>query len=157
MQKTISSKLTFFMKFILPLLWFLSFFNLLRFIFTDQPQPPELPKEFIIFFWVFGWFIIYWFYFRLKKVSVFGEFFYVSNFLKEIKIPITDVEKITENVFVNHHPITIHLTEKSEFGRKIVFMPTFRLFAFFSSHPITEELRGLVRSKKSAWDSNYRY
>lgn len=148
MQKTISSKLTFFMKVIFPVMWFFSLINVVSFISDNSISPSDLPKEFGIFFWIFGLFIFYWFYFRLKKVCVFGDFLYVSNFMKEIQISLTEVEKITENILAGHNPVTIHLKTPSEFGRKILFMPTFRFFAFFSSHPITDELRNLVMCKK---------
>lgn len=145
------------MKFILPLIWFFSFIKLISLFFNVQPSYSDLPKEFIILFWFFGLFIIYWFYFRLKKVSVFGDFLYVSNFLKEIQIPLTEVEKVTENVWLNHNPVTIHLKHSSEFGKKIVFMPTIRFFTFYSSHPIVGELKELIRSKNYELKSNYRY
>ena len=73
---------------------------------------------------------------------------YVSNFFKEIKIPLTEIEKVTENIALTHHPVTLHLKNSSEFGKKIVFIPTFKFRIFYKSHPITDELTNLARSKR---------
>ena len=54
------------------------------------------------------------------------------------------------NPWLNLHPVTIHLNSPSEFSDKIVFMPKVRAFAFFSSHPVVDELKELARSKDLA-------
>jgi hypothetical protein len=56
---------------------------------------------------------------------------------------------VTENVWLNMHPVTIHLKAPAEFGDRIVFMPKGRSFAFFSSHPVVAELKELARSKST--------
>ena len=83
----------------------------------------------------------------MKRVSVDDNFLYVSNYLKEIAIPLSDIHDVAENRWVNIHPVTIRLKASSEFGDKIVFMPTARFFALFSSHPVVSELKELARSK----------
>jgi len=65
----------------------------------------------------------------------------------QIAIPLSEIYDVTENVCVNIHPVTIHLRSPSEFGDKIVFMPTTRFFAFFSPHPVVNELKELARSR----------
>ena len=84
-----------------------------------------------LFGWIVGCVFIYWICIRLKEVSVDDDFLYVSNYRKEIAIPLSEIYDVTENVWVNIHPVTIHLRSPSEFGDKIVFMPTTRFFAFF--------------------------
>lgn len=73
-----------------------------------------------------------------------GEYLYVSNYLREIKVLRSEICKVTENVFVNIHPVWIHFRRTTDFGDYIMFMPRARLFAFFSSHPIVAELRRKV-------------
>jgi hypothetical protein len=96
---------------------------------------------------VVGFAFIYWSCIRLKAVSVDDNFLYVSNYLKEISIPLSEIYDVTENVWINSHPVTIHLSSPSEFGDKIIFMPKTRFFALFSSHPVVKELKVLARSK----------
>jgi hypothetical protein len=81
-------------------------------------------------------------------VRVDDNFLYVSNYLKEITIPLSQIYDVTENLWINIHPVTIHLKTPSEFGDKIKFMPTVRYFAWFQSHPIVEELKELSAAKQ---------
>lgn len=84
---------------------------------------------------------------KYKKVSVDDRFLYVSNFLKEIKIPLSEIGDITEIKWVRGHPVTIHLRNESEFGRKITFTPKLRGLRFFSSDPVVEELKEMAGIK----------
>lgn len=104
-------------------------------------------KWFVLWVLVVGSAFIYWSCIRLKEVSVDDDFLYVSNYLKEISIPLSNIYDVTENVWINIHPVTIHLSSPSEFGDKIIFMPKTRFFALFSSHPVVKELKVLARSK----------
>jgi len=52
---------------------------------------------------------------------------------------------VTENFWLNVHPVTLHLKNPSEFGRKIVFMPACRFFnSWWISHPVVGELNKLI-------------
>ena len=139
------------MKFIFPAVWIPLFgFGTLS-MFLDAfegPAPP--PKWIFLFAWVAGSVFIWWSCVRLKAVSVDDNFLYVSNYLKETAISLSDIHDVAENRWVNIHPVTIQLKASSEFGDKIVFMPTARSFAFFSSHPVVSELKELARSKRMA-------
>jgi len=120
-------------------------------MFLGGFEGPDLPPKLLfLFFWLGGSAFIYWSCIRLKEVSVDDDFLYVSNYLKEIVIPLSEIYDVTENVWVNIHPVTIRLKTPSEFGEKIVFMPTVRFFALFSSHPVVTELKELARSKSMA-------
>jgi hypothetical protein len=136
------------MKIIFPAVWIPLFgFGALALFFDGAGDPNAPPKWVFLFMWIVGSAFIYWSCVRLKEVSVDDNFLYVSNYLKEIAIPLSEIDDVTENVWVNIHPVTIHLRSPSEFGDKIVFMPTVRFFAFFSSHPVINELKALARSR----------
>jgi hypothetical protein len=141
------------MKVIFPGLWIPLFgmAPLTMFLGGFEGQDAD-PKWLFLLLWVVGSAFIYWNCIRLKEVSVDENFLYVSNYLKEIAIPLSEIQDVTENVWVNIHPVTIRLNSPSEFGDKIVFMPSVRFFAFFSSHPVVDELKELARSKGSGVD-----
>lgn len=65
---------------------------------------------------------------------------YVSDYRKEIAIPLSEIADVTENRWLHAHPVTINLRNQTVFGDKIVFMPTFKYFAFWTGHPIVGEL-----------------
>jgi hypothetical protein len=104
----------------------------------------ETLKWVFLFVWMVGSAFIYWSCVGFKKVNIDGDFLYVSNYIKKISIPLSEIQDVTEIVWLNIHPVTIHLKSPTEFGDKIVFMPRVRVFAFFSSHPVVAELKELA-------------
>lgn len=148
MPRTISSQLTFFYKFILPVLFLLSSVNMLvqmlRGQFFKEIFPPVAIFVLIFAAWIA---LALWCFVRLKKVSLDDDFLYVSDYRTESRIPLEEIVNVTEVRWINPFPVTIHLRSPSEFGTKIVFAPTYRMFALFSPHPIVEELKVIARAK----------
>jgi hypothetical protein len=144
MTTRLSSLQTFPIKFIFPPLWIGLFgFGALGSLFAQRADQGASLALFLV--WIAGSAFIYWSCIRLKRVSVDDHFLYVSNYLKEISIPLSDISGVTEFAWINSHPVTIHLKFATEFGDKIVFMPKTRWLAFFSSHPVVGELKELAR------------
>jgi hypothetical protein len=148
-ERTISSDLTFLMKFVFPTIWITGFgMGTLGLFFgglhgRDNQAPPEFMKWQFLFFFIAGSIFIWWACARLKKVRVAADAIHVSNFLQEIRIPFGEIQEVTENRWLNIHPITICFRTTTTFGDRIVFMPTRRLFGW-RSHPIVAELRKLA-------------
>ena len=91
-ERTISSDLTFLMKFVFPAIW-ISMFGmgtLGLFFGAFHGQKDQAPPEFMR--WQFlgvliaGSIFIWWACARLKKVRIGSDAIYVSNFLQEIRI-----------------------------------------------------------------------
>ncbi|HEY0428922.1 MAG TPA: hypothetical protein VGC76_14165 [Pyrinomonadaceae bacterium] len=141
MKQSISSAFTFYFKVILPALW-IPFFGVGAIVSSFNMTTSDLPfgRFFPLLMWLGGSIFIYWAGVGLKKVSIDETTLYVSNYSKEILIPRAEIQAVTENFWINTHPVTIHLKSPSPFGSKIKFMPKLRFFAFFRSHPIVEEL-----------------
>lgn len=149
MKQRLSSLQTFLMKIILPIIWITSFGIGVINSFTGKDMGSDMPpKTTFLIFWILGIAFLYWICIRLKTVSVDENFLYVSNYIKEISIPLNDIYNVTENRWINIHPVTLHLKKASEFGDKIIFMPKIRLFAFFRSHPVVEELKEMVKNSE---------
>ena len=118
-------------------------------IFTGDDKSPFWSK--LLFFGI-GIGATAIFYFTVMKfmvVSVDDDFLYVSNYSKEISIPLSDIEKVTEVVRVRGHPVTIHLKTPSAFGSKIVFTPKSYGFRLFSANPLVAELNELAETKSA--------
>jgi len=150
MRERISSAQTFFAKVVFPVVWIGGFSIGTIALFaaermTARPAPPGMP-------WVFlgatllGSAAIYWYCVRLKRVDIDGDSLFVSNYRREIVVPLADVDGVTENRWVNMHPVTIHLRRDTEFGRSITFMPKIQWFLFLRSHPVVAELRLAARA-----------
>jgi len=144
MVRELSSLQTFFLKFIFAPIWIGLFgVGALVSLFNNRGDP----HGYLIMplMWIVVSAFVYWSCMRLKKVSVDDHNLYISNYLKEISVPVSYISNVTENRWINSHPVTIHLQFSTEFGDSIVFMPKTRWFGFFSSHPVVAELRQLAR------------
>ncbi len=131
MQRRISSLSTVYTKIISPLLfpvWVLVLFYL---------QPGDGLAGTVVmgvfFIAVAGGF--FWLHFPLKRVKVDDDNLYISNYLKEITVPLGEIENVTEFILSEPRRVTIHFRNETEFGRKIVFLATYRSFRL-SRRPI---------------------
>jgi hypothetical protein len=87
--------------------------------------------------------LVYWTCFKLKAVSLDESNLYVSNYLKEITVSLSEIGYVYQ-IIGGNGGVVIHLKSASEFGRTIMFLPTWQPFVLFSQHPIVNELRRLT-------------
>jgi hypothetical protein len=85
----------------------------------------------------------------LKRVDADANYLYVSNYLKGIKIPLSDVEFVDKPESSSHQRIKIFLRSPSEFSEVIVFMPP-----FFAGREIVEELRNQLGGMRDRRDDS---
>jgi hypothetical protein len=139
--RRISSAQTFVIKFLCPALWIggFAFVTLLLFRQPDGAADPAMKWVFLLVTLV-GTAFLFHFCVRLKRVVMDDTSLRVSNYREEIQVPLQDIERVTELRWVNIHPVTIHLVRPTDFGDRIVFMPTFRIFSW-AAHPVVAELR----------------
>jgi hypothetical protein len=75
---------------------------------------------------IFGWLAVWHFGTNhWKKVVLKGDFLYISNYLKSIEVPVSDIDTIEASDFWGWQPqtVTIKLKSRTIFGNKIVFVP----------------------------------
>ena len=60
---------------------------------------------------------------RLKRVAISGHSLAISNYLATIQVPLREVARVTENRWINIHPVTLHFRKPTAFGTSVVFMP----------------------------------
>ena len=82
----------------------------------------------------------------LKRVYLESGALRVSNYVREVVIPLAAVEHVSQPDLSSHRRITITLRVPSEFGDRIVFMPRF----FFASQAAEEIRNGAALSKAEA-------
>lgn len=150
--RTISSRQTFFAKIVTPTLWIGGFgaataaMWLGLFHGPGNGAPPEVAKLIFLMVLAVGATFFWRLLMPLKRVRIDGTSLYVSNYRTEIGIPLSDIVDVSENRWLNYHPVTIRFRDETAFGREITFMPKLRFFAGWSSHPIVAELRALADS-----------
>jgi len=149
MHRTLSSVQTFWMKVVFPVLWIGGFAVGTTAMFLagewlhDRAghQPPSEMKWIFLLATVAGSAFIYWCCVRLKRVSLDGSSLVISNYLKEIVVPLRELKSVSEIRWINIHPVTLSFRRETAFGKSVVFMPRMRWFSFLSSHPVVDELR----------------
>lgn len=137
--RTLSSMQTFLMKVVFPVIWIGGFGFGTVGMWLGAGAPAFLKWQFLVT-WIAGSAFILWSCGRLKRVRIDREFLYVSNYRREIAVPLSMIEAVTENRWINIHPVTVRFRVPTEFGQTITFMPTARFFGW-SSHPVVQELR----------------
>ncbi|HVF48571.1 MAG TPA: hypothetical protein VNA19_00710 [Pyrinomonadaceae bacterium] len=143
MKRRISSRQTFFKKFIYPVLWMVW----VMLVISTKGADAFSQWGYVLLGTILSIYI-YRHIIRLKAVSVDDDFLYVSDYLREISVPLSEIGDVTQGSWPNNQLIKIRLNSPSEFGTEIAFMPTVRFFNF-GSHPVVDELRELVAEKKA--------
>src|SRR5512141_1982974 len=69
----------------------------------------------------------YWYYIRLKKVTVVADGLVISNYLREIKVPWRDIVQVSGSRWVSGHQVTITFDRDLDFGTSIIFLPRVRI------------------------------
>ena len=97
--------------------------------------------------WLGALIFVCWVCVPLKHVAVDQTYVHVSNYVREIRVPLSEIVDITQNKLLNIRPVRITFYVETPFGNRVVFMPMPRL-STFSAHPIVAELRALVASAR---------
>jgi len=144
MRRTISSTLvTFVFKFVFSTLWIGGFgLGTIMLFLSGQDE-----KWAFLIVWIVGSFFIYNFCVKLKFVEIDDNCLYISNYVKKIKVHLSEVDEIRESLFINLHPILIRFKNDTIFGNKILFTP--KGLYIFRGHPIVQELRDMVQKNKN--------
>jgi hypothetical protein len=139
------------MKVLFPAIWIAGFGIGTLGIWLDMfhgqggTLPPDPVKWLFLATWIAGTACILWVCAALKRVRVDARSLYLSNYLREITVPLTMIAEVTEDWWINPHRVTVHFRTTTEFGQRITFMPTTRFFGLWSSHPVVAELKQLAR------------
>lgn len=134
-MKTLSSSLTFFMKFCLLPLWTL--FVLVLYYLLKDSQWLELETMHYIVLWITINVVIFFNMFSIKTVSIDDKQIYVSGLRHTEVIPFTEVEYVSGSRFGFPEQVWFRTKDK----RIFVFMAKVRFSIFqFHRHPMVEEL-----------------
>jgi hypothetical protein len=144
----LSSSVTFIYKFVFPTIW-ISIGGFLLFVTIEGIHRTTFPDTATSLLIVVPWLLGAVFLLRLAapvlRVELRDGRLYASNYRREIEIPRSDIVSVTQNVWVNVRPITLHLRKETPFGRRIRFIPPGRvIFAFWKEDPLVDKLRELA-------------
>jgi hypothetical protein len=96
-----------------------------------------------------------WLSLRIKKVETDGRYLYVSNYVRETAIPLSDIYDVKEMRWMQPYWITIELSRPSEFGNRIILVPPFRWGAFWTANPLVDDIRSRANEQRSPQHTGY--
>lgn len=138
MRDTVSSRATFFLKFVFPTLWIIGFgaasVGALRGRLTAAAGQPQRVAAFwvIVGVWLLCSIVLLWFCAPLKRIRMRDGKLLASNFRSEIEIHPADIERVTQNKWVTAQPITLYLRTPTALGSRITFIPPSHVILTFS-------------------------
>jgi hypothetical protein len=148
MVRQISSRLTFFYKFILPGVFVIAIIGIGSEYFTRWESSGRSETIWMTI-WPVGLMIVsIVFLLRINKVYVDEKNLYVSDYRIDATIPVSNIARVSEFFFSEPRRITIHFKQPTAFGRKVVFLAPYRFgpLTGLTSHPLVAELRELIAS-----------
>jgi hypothetical protein len=141
--RTISSSLTFVTKLVFPTIWISGFgCGTLSLWLRDPSHVGYVALQFAVA-WIIGAALLWWCCVGLKKVLVDEEVLYISNYYREISVPLRNIRTVTQSLWISPHPVIITFHTATELGKRIKFMPEHK-FAFWRDDSIVDELRQLA-------------
>lgn len=153
MRKHLSSHATGFYKFVLPVcpVCFVCFSIYLVFVRDVEFYGPAGSSTPVWFRWlvlVVGLLICYgwWRSLRpLRRVTLDDESLLVSNYVREIRVPLKNLSSVRERRTTVGREITLNLREPTEMGTTIVFVAgSVRWLWPWQEHPTLRDLRSLI-------------
>ncbi len=150
-ERTLSSAWTFWMKFVFPAIW-ISGFGIVAILISfgglndrSNTMPPPQTKFVFLGTWILVTTLVLRISAGLKRVRMDDRQLYVSNYIREISVPFSEITDVRQNRWINSRPITIYFRDATEFGGKATFMPKWRMqLLFWRTDPVVSELRQLA-------------
>ena len=146
-MQRISTNLTLFFKFFIPVFWLVFFGAFLAavFIYGDEMASGFASISFrlgVIAFYLSGLALFYFTLFPLKRLEADAEFLYVTNYFKTLRYSWDSVEDIKESKFLFFTLGTVTLKEKGLLGKSMRFIASNRNYRqFWEEHPDLEALK----------------
>lgn len=138
----ISSKMTFYYKRVLPILFFgFLLVFIMAPVLAGRGEPPPLP------FFIFPVFFAVFFYFLMRKlifdlvdeVDDDGDALIVRNGATRDRIPLTNIKNVSYSHLMNPPRATLSLRQPGKFGSEVSFCPPMQLNPF-ARNPIMDAL-----------------
>lgn len=132
MSRTLSSRATPLLKFVLPPFWIgaagyvigLLWMHPERVLGEAGSAAGTLALQGLFFALVIGSLLILWaFVLPLKRVQLAADGLRVSNFVRETTIPFSAIARVRQNWLPTFRLITLDMRAQTPLGRRVIFMP----------------------------------
>jgi hypothetical protein len=138
-METVSSSLTFFYKFVFPTVWSGGFgFGTFAMLLNRNPKAVPFGAA-----WAIGTVFLLLACGRLKRVKLDGATLVISNYRRDIAVPVSEIADVRQNRLINLRPVIITFRKETPFGSAVIFKPPVS-FRLFSEDEIVTRLRSLT-------------
>jgi len=141
--RRLSSEMTFFYKFVFPVLWILLWAAILAALFIHASTVLLTAGEFAALIAVLlgATALFLWAYAPVVKVDLLDDAIRVSDFRRTAEIPLEDIESVSSSRLMNPELVWIRFRRVTEFGSKIRFIAAYRFFGGWNSPPAARKLK----------------
>ncbi len=87
---------------------------------------------------------------RLWSVHIDGDELVLSNLIRRVRIPARQLERVRSTALTAPQFVTLRFREDTPCGRRIAFIPPFRLFAIFTHSPVVAKLKRFADDNRRA-------
>jgi len=153
MNDKLSSSSTYYYKVLLPAVWIIMFgfvtIEIWLGLFDQQSPVAEEGKFLFLVAWIIGFAFMLRYTVCLKTVSLDKDDLVIKNFNRVIRVPLSNINHISESRLWRPKTISLTVYPPCEFGEKITFIPRISLKSFFlkqlwEDHPVVERLRQMT-------------
>jgi hypothetical protein len=142
-MERLSSPMTFFFKFLLPISMS-AVFALAAIRAFIHPAPESHGGAWVLtVIWVAASCFFSWLTGSLKRVELVGSTLMVSNYLQTVEVPISEIANVYQTRLLSIRPIFVNFKARTVFGDWISFMPPMS-FRIFGEDDVVTRLRSLA-------------
>jgi hypothetical protein len=151
MRKTISSPFTFFFKVVTPSLWIAIGLCVALATLLNANTKNVFATMLLIVIWTgVSTLIDYRHNFPLKRARLSDDSLYVSNYVREVKISLTNIDDVKASAYPwmgwwrwPPYRVIITLKQSTEFGKRIMIIPGF----YYKD--VVDEIRDAIKTQRS--------
>ncbi len=150
-MQRVSTNLTLFYKFFIPVFWIIFFGALTTatFFYGEElsgAMPVKSLQIGTLLFFISGALVLALTLMRLKRVEMNEEFVYVTDYFRNFRYPWHNIEAINEVKFLFFNIVSIRLKTPGTFGKRMTFIASKSQWeAFLKGHP---ELAQAIRPEE---------
>jgi hypothetical protein len=144
--RRLSSAYTLIYKFVYTFLWFFGFGGAVVVIFFNSQSSQEWWILGLV--WILGLLGVVLFCARLKRVRMDVKYLYISNYLREVRVPLSSVTDVRDMNRISLQTVSLKFLPSTPFGSSVTFMPKIRFRNRSEPHPVVKEIEASVKRTK---------
>ncbi|MCB1037153.1 MAG: hypothetical protein KDD47_25215 [Acidobacteria bacterium] len=148
-MEDLNSGMSSFYKVVFPAIW-IGGFSLATILMFVNPDAWAGDGEVRVWRWVLlavalvGGTLLGRFSMGIKTVYLGDHEFEISDGRRTIRVPFSEVARVTSSRAMNPQLLYLHFRNPTEFGSKIYFIPELRVFGRYKAHPLEGRLNDLL-------------